>query len=98
MKNELAVCNKCGWIHFKVSTKYVFEWLRDWTENWIRLSQEGRENYGCPYGPPSTEQYQKCHRCNNVYTDFRDSAEEDEKRSYGHTIGPILDSKETLEE
>lgn len=83
-------CNKCGWVHFEVSAKYVHDWMRDWVEFWIKSTPETRGNYGCAKGPPAPNEYLGCHRCGETYKNFSETSEEKMKAVYGCTIGPIL--------
>lgn len=91
--DNLVSCNKCGWVHFTVTTKYVKQWKKEWDETWLTMSEESKEFYGCKNGPPTIEEnYLCCNKCGNSYKDF--SLYFDYKKMHGHTIGGILDKNE----
>lgn len=84
----LMQCPKCGWCHFGVTEAYV----RDWEATWATLDESGRECYGLPDGPPKrADSYEKCFRCGNA---DRGSFFKSTKNLFGHTINPILLTRE----
>jgi hypothetical protein len=87
-------CNKCKWVHFEVSLDYCKKWEDEWKTYYKNLNAEGKKAYGLKSAPKIEDEYLNCSRCNNTYTDFHDST--DDEVPNGSTIGPILNRQESL--
>lgn len=89
---KYVICNNCKWVHFEVSLEYVLDWQNDWIDHWLKLDQEGRNNYGCTERPPSYKpEYTTCHRCGGSHKNFRKAKKSEVP--FGSTIGGILNKK-----
>ncbi len=85
--NKEKTCNKCGWVHFGVTSDFAEAEVKRFNEMYDELTAAEKERY---YGsnPASMASYEKCSRCGNTYKDFRESKEDDCPN--GCTIGPII--------
>lgn len=84
--NELT-CNKCGWVHFGVTSEYADAEVKRFNEMYNELTAAEKERY---YGskPASMISYENCSLCGNSYKNFRESKESD--CPTGVTLGPII--------
>ena len=90
--NDLVTCNKCGWVHFTVSKKYVENWKKTWKKYCKEWPEEKLRSYGIlNRQPPSALPYYRCFLCRNSYKNFRPAKEGD--CPDGCTINPILENK-----
>lgn len=85
---KLRACNQCDWIHFAVTRAYAIKEVLDFNQFYDGLTKKEQKNYGGRRS--SIHTYERCFRCGNSYTNFRDGSEADEDRSFGHTIQPII--------
>lgn len=95
-KDLYYTCKNCGYVHFVVTASYVYTWMREWVEFWIKSNFETRENYGMQKGPPTPDSYCKCFYCGNSYKNFKKTPKKKLIALYGSTIQPILHKDENL--
>lgn len=87
-KFNLLECNKCQWVHFGVSEKYIDHWEKEWAERFKTMTPESRSHFGLTDRPPTREQYLQCFNCGNKDIDSFKTSNRDVS---GRTIQPVLD-------